>query len=82
MVWKNEIWEIKGLTGSSHHTIKNNLRKAKLQSANVVLDISKSQIKISSAINHATDHIRDTKRINKVVIICGNSYCIIDKSAL
>jgi hypothetical protein len=82
IVWRNEQWELKGLTGGSRYTVKNNLRKAKKQSRNIVLDISRSQVNISSAVNHVKDYMRDTKRINKVVLICKNEYCIIDRSAI
>jgi hypothetical protein len=82
IVWKNEVWELKGITGDSRHTIRNNLRKAKKQSQNIVLDISNSKIQMNSAINHTVDRMKDNKQIKKVLIVDKTDYCIIEKGLL
>jgi hypothetical protein len=82
IIWKKEIWEIKCLFGNSRHTIRNNLRKAKKQSKNIVIDISNSRIKIGGAISHISDFMRRNKDIKKILIVNKNTYCIIDRSAL
>jgi len=82
IVWRNEVWELKGITGSSRHTVRNNLKKAKKQSQNIVLDISESNIQIQSAINHSIDRMKDSRKIRKVFIIDKFDYCIIDRSLL
>jgi hypothetical protein len=82
IVWQNEQWEVKGITGHTRYTVRNNLRKARRQSANIVLDISGSTIKMSSAINQVKDMMSRNKQIRKVLVIDQDTYCIIDKSVL
>lgn len=82
ILWQNEQWEIKSITGSTRHTIKNSLRKAKQQSANIIIDISTCRLKINSVINHVQDHMRDSKKIKKVIIIQNNNYCIVTRNTL
>lgn len=82
IVWRDDTWEMKNITGGTRYTIKNNLKKAKRQSASIILDISGSPIGMQSAINHTRDRMRDSRSIRTVLIIDSDSYCIIERSAL
>jgi hypothetical protein len=82
IVWQNEQWEIKSISGNSRHTVRNNLRKARKQSVNIVLDTTNSKIRINSAINRAKDMMRRNKQIKKILILDRENYCIIDRSVI
>ncbi len=82
IIWRGELWELKNPLGATRHTIKNNLRKAKRQSGRIIIDISRSRILLSSAINHSRDHMRRTKQVREIILIARDSYCLIDRSML
>jgi hypothetical protein len=82
IVWQNEQWEIKGVSGGSKHTIANSLQKAKKQSRNIVLDISDSEISMERIIGKVKIGLIRHKTIKRVLIVDKSSYCVIDRSAL
>jgi len=82
IVWRNELWEMKYLTGDSKHNIANNLRKAKKQSQNIVLDISSAKREIENAIPQVTDKMHNSKKIRKVLIVSKNRYCLIERNLI
>jgi hypothetical protein len=82
IVWRNENWEIKAPTGNTRHTVRNNLRRGKRQSANIIIDISWSQVKMSSAINSMKKHVRESRETKKAMIVCHGEYCVIERGAI
>jgi hypothetical protein len=82
IVWRNEQWELKSIIGKSENTIADSLRKAKKQSGNVVMDISRSSISVERTIGKVKITLKRHKTIQKVLLIDKNRYCIIDRSAL
>lgn len=82
IVWQDEVWEMKRITGTSRDTIIYNLRKAKRQNSRVILDLSDSPITIQRSLGKIIGAMHKHKTILKVFIISKNEYCVIDRSVL
>lgn len=65
------IWELKSPIGNGKYTVQNNLREAKRQSSNIVLDLSRIKMHENRAINQATFIIKHhaVRSIQQLIII-------------
>ena len=68
---KGIVWELKSPIGDGKYTIQNNLRKAKHQSGNIILDLARIKMHERRAISQAEYIIKNHKvsSIKQLVII-------------
>ncbi len=71
-------WEIKSPRGNSKKTIENNLRTARKQSENIVLDLARSKMHYTRAIARAKFYIRTEAHHIKRLKIITKTQQIID----
>jgi glucan biosynthesis protein len=65
-----KMWEIKSPRGGSKKTIENNLRNARKQSKNIVVDFSLMKLHQTKAISNIKFFIKnDSGRIEKLIVI-------------
>ena len=63
-------WEIKSPTGSKRRTIENNLRKAMMQSENIIFDLRRINIPEETCIREIKRQVRlSGKRIKRLLVI-------------
>ncbi len=63
-------WEIKSPKGNAKETIENNLRTARKQSANIVIDLARSKMHSTRAVARASFYIRtEAHAIKRLKII-------------
>ena len=65
LLWDNETWDIKGIKGTSKNTVYNNLRSAKKQANNVILDFVNASFKEDIFYNEL-ENIFTNERFNSV----------------
>ena len=67
---RNIEWEIKSPVSDGPKTVENILRKAKNQSQNVILDLSRSKFTTMRALSRIRNYIkRNNKQIKKLIVI-------------
>ncbi len=67
---KNEIWELKSPRGNSKNTMHNNIKGARKQSTNIVIDLRFCKMNKNKAISRIRDAYKKRKRkIGKYYII-------------
>lgn len=71
-------WEIKSPRGDSKKTIENNLRTARKQSENIVIDLSRSRMHITRAIARTRFYLRTEAHDIKRLKIITKTQRIID----
>jgi hypothetical protein len=71
-------WEIKSPKGSSKKTIENNLRAARKQSENIVIDLARSKMHMTRAVARAKFYIRTKAHSIKRLKIITKTGKIID----
>lgn len=71
-------WEIKSPRGNAKKTIENNLRLARKQSENVVLDLARSKMHSARAIARARFYIRTEAHKMKRLKVITKTQKIID----
>lgn len=62
-------WELKSPMGSSTRTIENNMRAAKKQSVNLIIDLSRVKLHQRSAISRISFYLSKPNRFQKVIVI-------------
>ena len=63
-------WEIKSPKGNSKKTIENNLRTARKQSDNIVIDLQRSKMHLTRAISRINFYLRtDSHRIKHLKVL-------------
>lgn len=70
---KNMRWEIKSPKGSGKKTIENNLRAARKQSLNIIVDLRRMKMHQTKAIARIHFFLSKPYRFKKVLIITKNS---------
>jgi hypothetical protein len=75
---KGTKWEIKSPRGNSKKTIENNLRTARKQSENIVIDLSRSKMHITRAIARTRFYLRTEAHDIKRLKIITKTQKIID----
>ena len=75
---KGKKWEIKSPKGDSKKTIENNLRNARKQSQNIVLDLARSKMHTARAIARARFYMRTEAHNIKQLIIITKAGRVID----
>ena len=69
----NVRWELKSPTGGGKHTIQNNLRAAKDQSENIILDFSRIKLSDYQGISRTKEFLRnENSYIKRLKIITKN----------
>lgn len=66
-------WEIKSPTGKSNRTIENNLRTAREQSSNIVIDLRRIKMHKARAISHINYFLSRQTRIQHLIVITKNN---------
>ena len=67
-----ELWELKSPKGNSKKTIENNLRSARGQSSNIILDLTRSPMNTTQAVARTRYFLSNTRgcpKIKKLFII-------------
>lgn len=82
IVWRNEAWEIKNITGGTRNTIKNSIEKARKQSRYIILDMSDSSISLERSLGKIKTLFIYNKKIIKILIISKQKYCLLDRFML
>ena len=62
-------WEIKSPQGQSKRTLENNLRKALLQSKNIIFDLRRLNLPENECINKLTHEFQRNSKVRKLLII-------------
>ena len=65
-------WEVKSIQGASSNTIKNNMRKAATQSANIVIDLRRTKLHQTRAVGYVKYFLKyenAARQIKKVIVI-------------
>jgi hypothetical protein len=75
---KGVRWEIKSPKGNAKKTIENNLRTARKQSANIVIDLARSKMHSARAVARASFYIRTEAHAIKRLKIITKTQKIID----
>jgi hypothetical protein len=70
-------WEIKSPMGNSKKTIENNLRMARKQSRNIVIDLRRIKMHKIRAISRINYFLSKQKQIKQVIII-DKDRCVVD----
>ena len=70
---KNAIWELKSPIGNSKNTIHNNIKGARKQSDNIIIDLRRCKMNNSQALAKIKDSYRKRKRkTGDFLVICKN----------
>lgn len=65
-------WELKSPIGSSSRTIENNLRSARGQSPNIILDLRRIKMPMKRALDRINDYLSRDHKIKRLVVIDKN----------
>ena len=71
-IMNGKAWEMKSPQGKSKNTIEHLLKKAKRQSENVIIDLSRSRLNEEIAINEIKRRFKQTKSCRRLKIITKN----------
>ena len=70
---ENAIWELKSPIGNSKNTIRNNIKGARKQSANIIIDLRRCKMNSNQALARIKDSYRKRKRkTGDFLVICKN----------
>jgi hypothetical protein len=70
-------WEIKSPKGNSKKTIENNLRTARKQSKNIIIDLRRTKLHQTRALNRINYFLSKGHRFKKVLIITKSNIVIV-----
>ena len=59
---RNEIWELKSPKGNSKNTIHNNIKSARKQSTNIIIDLRRCKLDTNKAHSRIKDSYKKRKR--------------------
>lgn len=74
----NVRWELKSPEGNSKHTIKHNLQAADKQSANVILDLTRTKMRDATGVSRAKEFLKTERSGIKRLKIITKKRTIID----
>lgn len=75
---RNEIWELKSPTGNSKNTIHNNIKTARKQSTNIIIDLRNCKLNERKALSRIRDAFKKRKRKTGKYLIINKRGKIID----
>lgn len=65
-----QIWEIKSPLGNSKNTMDNNLKTAKMQSKNIIIDLSRTKIRPERAVSRIRHYVeRYSLKIERILVV-------------
>ena len=79
---KDEIWELKSPIGNSKNTMHNNVKGARKQSANIVIDLRRCKMNKNKAIARIRDVYKKRKRKTSRYLIIDKEGRILDISEI
>ncbi len=78
----NEIWEIKSPLGDGKNTIHNNIKGARKQSTNIIIDLRRCKMNTNKALSRIRDMYKKRKRKTGRYLIIDKSGKILDISEI
>ena len=74
---RNEIWELKSPRGNSKNTISNNIKGARKQSTNIIIDLRRCRLNKYKALANVRDLYKKRKRKTGTYLIIGKNGSIL-----
>lgn len=74
----NVRWELKSPEGNSKHTIKHNLQTADKQSANVILDLTRTKMRDATGVSRTKEFFRTERSSIRHLKIITKEHAVID----